>query len=418
VRRLKERGVLVLAALVTSALALGMTPGRLTMGPEEALRTAPGYRTAARTAAGPTPDEVAWLAAGTVPGSQTRWADMAQWALLDLRAFQSAHGSVAAGPGGPWGYFWPRDGSFAAVAFAVTGHATEAAQVLDQLSRLELDPAVGFQARYRLDGTALTDRPPQSDGCGWVLWALDTVRRADPTALPSSSRGLRDGCLGVLTRLVRDGRRLPPPSPDYWELPVSEVSLGTLAPILAGLVSGARDLSATGDDSGAARVRVVAQDLAALMVHELGPQFERFGDHGGHDAAVTMLLPPLIPTALLPAGTAELVGAARDAYQRGAGQPAGGVAPGSRWVKRDGASWTPQTALLALSDAATGRTDPAGKWLDWLDGHRTAYGSLPEKVTRSGRPAGPAPLTWTAALVLLTLHELDPAVPTVSLPGR
>ena len=417
-RRLRGRAVLVVAALVTSALALGMTPGRLTTGAEEGLRTAPGYRTAAATAAGPTSDELAWLASGTVPGAGTRWADMARWALLDLRAFQSPAGSVAAGPGGPWGYFWPRDGSFAAVAFAVTGHATEAARVLDRLARLELDPAVGFQARYTLDGTALTDRPPQSDGCGWVLWALDSVRRSDPAALPSSARGLRDRCVGVLTRLVRDGQRLPPPSPDYWELPVGEVSLGTVAPVLAGLVAGAAYLDATGEQGTAARVRGAAEALGSLTMRELGPRFERFGDHGGYDAAVAMLLPPVLPAGLLPAGTLELVGAARDAYQRGAAQPAGGVAPGSRWVKHDGASWTPQTALLALTDATTGRAEPAGKWLDWLDRHRTAYGSLPEKVTRSGRPAGPAPLTWTASLVLLALHELEGAAPSASLPGR
>lgn len=45
--------------------------------------------------------------------------------------------------------------------------------------------------------------------------------------------------------------------------------------------------------------------------------------------------------------------------------------------------------------------------LDWVDDSRTPWGSLPEKVNRSGRPAGPAPLLWTAALVLLTLDELE-----------
>jgi GH15 family glucan-1,4-alpha-glucosidase len=73
----------------------------------------------------------------------------------------------------------------------------------------------------------------------------------------------------------------------------------------------------------------------------------------------------------------------------------------------DGNSWTPETALVAYTAAASGHRDLAGHWLTWLSTHRTAYGSLPEKVTRSGRPAGPAPLLWSAALVLLTLCELD-----------
>jgi GH15 family glucan-1,4-alpha-glucosidase len=62
---------------------------------------------------------------------------------------------------------------------------------------------------------------------------------------------------------------------------------------------------------------------------------------------------------------------------------------------------------VAYVAAGSGRPDLARGWLTWLDAHRTAYGSLPEKVTRSGLPAGPAPLLWTSALVLLTLTELD-----------
>ena len=62
---------------------------------------------------------------------------------------------------------------------------------------------------------------------------------------------------------------------------------------------------------------------------------------------------------------------------------------------------------MAYTAAAVGRDETAEHWLEWLDAHRTPWGSLPEKVNRSGQPAGPAPLLWTAALVLLTLDELD-----------
>jgi GH15 family glucan-1,4-alpha-glucosidase len=93
-------------------------------------------------------------------------------------------------------------------------------------------------------------------------------------------------------------------------------------------------------------------------------------------------------------------------YQAQAQRPAGGLAPAADW-KADGNSWTPETALVAYTAAASGHTARSRAWLGWLDAHRTAYGSLPEKVTASGQPAGPAPLLWTAALVLLTLDELD-----------
>jgi GH15 family glucan-1,4-alpha-glucosidase len=93
-------------------------------------------------------------------------------------------------------------------------------------------------------------------------------------------------------------------------------------------------------------------------------------------------------------------------YQSGALRPAGGLAPGSEW-KQDGISWTPETALVAYTAAMSGQPEVAARWMDWLSAHRTSWGSLPEKVRADGAPAGPAPLAWTAALVVLTAAELE-----------
>ena len=395
-------------ALAVTVLVAGAAAGPKAMPPEEQLITAPGYRAAPGYAEnGQENADARWVAAGTVPGTGTDWEDMARWALVDVKAHLQPNGTVSAGPGGPWGYFWPRDGSFAAVALSRTGHAADAASVLDRLARLDFDPDIGFQARYALDGTPLTDRPRQSDGCGWVLWALAEVRRDGAAGVPRSAAELRNRCVRTLTRLVAGGDRLPPPSPDYWEVPVTRTSLGTVAPMLAGLAAAGRDYAATGDLAASASAHATVERLAATVAEQMGPGYERFGDTGGLDAAVVMLLPPFSATADLPAPMVRSVRAASMTYQREAAEPAGGVAPGVRWVKKGRASWTPQTALLAFTDAAGGRDGAAGKRLDWLDAHRTAYGSLPEKVTRSGAPAGPAPLVWTASLVLLALSELD-----------
>lgn len=61
--------------------------------------------------------------------------------------------------------------------------------------------------------------------------------------------------------------------------------------------------------------------------------------------------------------------------------------------------------MLAWSAAALGLTREAAGLLDWVDHHRTAVGALPEKVRADGTPAGPAPLAWTCALVLLAARE-------------
>ena len=59
-----------------------------------------------------------------------------------------------------------------------------------------------------------------------------------------------------------------------------------------------------------------------------------------------------------------------------------------------------------LHGGTSGHPLVAERWLTWLDGHCTSWGSLPEKVLPDGNPAGPAPLAWTAALVVLTENEL------------
>lgn len=113
---------------------------------------------------------------------------------------------------------------------------------------------------------------------------------------------------------------------------------------------------------------------------------------------MTFLLPPFLDE---PVPGAE---AARLRAQRAQARPAGGVAPGATW-RRDGVSWTPQTALQALAAREAGRDEEADRWLDWLDRHRTATGALPEKVLHDGSPAAVAPLAWTAALVLLAVER-------------
>jgi GH15 family glucan-1,4-alpha-glucosidase len=326
---------------------------------------------------------------------------MSHRALMDLRRLMTPDGAPPAGAGAGWGFFWPRDGAFVAVALDRTGHPVEVQRIIDFTARLPFDTRRGFDARYLLGGGRVTQlaRGPQSDGCGWVLWALGMIRAAGRTPLPDAASGLRDRCVDNLMTLTRGGGRLPPPSPDYWEVPVGNTSLGTVAPMLAGLRAAAADYAAEGRKA-AARVSARAADrLAAVVTLAFGPTYQRFGQRGGMDAAIAILMPPFAAS-----GSPAVVDRWQ-AYQRDARRTSGGLAPGAQW-KQDGTSWTPETALVAYTAAASGRGDVAQRWLDWLDRNRAAWGSLPEKVTRSGRTGGPAPLLWTVSLVLLTLSEL------------
>jgi hypothetical protein len=175
--------------------------------------------------------------------------------------------------------------------------------------------------------------------------------------------------------------------------------------MLAGLAASQKMYGALGERALAQRSGAAASRLRAAMGERFEGGWERFGSGesgagGGLDASVTFLMPPF---ALSPAPHAV---EAWMHYQSDALRPAGGLAPGAEW-KQDGISWTPETALVAYTAAMSGRTEISARWMDWLNAHRPPGGSLPEKVLADGAPAGPAPLAWTAALVVLTSAELE-----------
>lgn len=347
----------------------------------------------------------AWVAAGTVPGADGPYADLAHDALLDLRALLLDDGAAVAGWSARWRYVWPRDASFVAVALARTGHPEDAVDVLAFLQRVQL-PSGAFEARYLPDGSGPPDdRPRQADGTGWVLWATDAVlaELSHADARRATAQRLRRMVERSTERILdlTDGRgALPPPSPDYWEVGESRLTLGTAAPLLSGLRAAERVHGVLGRDARARAAAERAEALEDAIVRTFGPRFTRYADGRDADAASAFLLPPFQPRPVPGAERAWRASAARLA------RPAGGLAPGEGW-RQDGISWTPQTSLYGWVAATSGDRATAEHWLSWIDAHRTSSGAIPEKVLADGSPAAVAPLAWSAACVLLALDELD-----------
>lgn len=357
-----------------------------------------------------------WVARGSVPGP-AGYTALAEQALRDLKALVLPGGAAVAGLSDGWRYVWPRDASFAAAAFAATGHSEDAYEVLEHLQTLQAAGADGvFQARYLPDGSgAVPDaRGTQLDGDGWVLWAVarwfaaaaqadrdggDRRAGAAGPAVQASLEALRPLVVrsveAIRANVGADG--LPVPSPDYWEVAESEATLGTAAALLLGLRAVGPVLEALGEPPADDVVAALERGLAT----HFAPTYGRHPDDPARDTAVAFLMPPF-------AAPDEGVRAAWSAAARAMARPAGGLAPGVAW-RQDGVSWTPTTALFALTAAGSGDRRRAVAWLDWLAAHRTARGALPEKVLWDGRPSAAAPLAWTCAVVLLALDELDHA---------
>lgn len=356
----------------------------------------------------------AWLAQGTVPGGATNdaYRDMATRALLDLRLLTRPNGASLASWYSKWRYCWPRDSAFTVAAFTATGHPAEARRVLYFLARAQHDNGM-WAARYNADGTAVADgRAPQLDSLGWVLWAtwFYGVRTADQDDLPTLWPMVRRAADHLARSLDAEG--LPPASSDYWERDhrreqdPRRPTLGVVGPALAGLRAAADLARMRGEGAKATQWRHAARRVSDAVARQFAPYgYPRSPIPGGlMDTSVTFLAPPFAPAD--PGVTTAIADAARKQAL-----PNGGVLPGERWSGDPDVAWTPETALFGLNAAASGRRDEALRRLDWLSAHRTSLGVLPEKVGVTGGPAGPAPLGWTASLVLLSLSALDRPLP-------
>jgi hypothetical protein len=230
---------------------------------------------------------------------------------------------------------------------------------------------------------------------------------------------------------------LPSPSPDYWEQRASQPTIGTAAPLLAGLRAAARlaglaGVAGPGAAAPGGRFTAAAARLRRGITAAFGPDFPRYpaafggpadyvalfgtgpgqGQAGtaalsvlnGPDSAVTFLGPPF-------AAPDPVVSAAIARAARALTLPNGGILPGTTWHGSRTTAWTPSTGFFALSDAASGHRTAAVRWLAWLAGHRTTAGEVPEQVGARGQPVSVAPLAWTDAIVLLTLSALDHPLP-------
>ena len=304
-------------------------------------------------------------------------------------------GAVVAAPMSIWRYVWPRDAAFAAAALSAVNLTGEALGVLGNLASWQRADG-GFEARYTSSGRVPDHRPAQADGAGWFLWAAGRLL-AD--GVPAADLRDRLGTLlarstSRLLRITDTPSHLPATSPDYWEVAETVLTLGTAAPVLLGLEA-ATALTRAGADLGAP-AQALADRVAAVrsaMERNFAPAWGRHLRCDDVDAAIALVLPPF---------TRPLAGA-RTVRQTAAARmhrPTGGLAPGAGW-RDDGVSWTPETALMAWSALSLGMEEEGTRLLAWLEAHRTAAGALPEKVLADGAPAGPAPLAWTCALILL-----------------
>jgi hypothetical protein len=325
--------------------------------------------------------------AATTAAIPAAFPDLVRHALADLDALTLPTGATLAGWNGPWRFVWPRDASFVAAARCSVGQYAEADGVLGFLNRVR--PVSGrWAARYLADsGTVPQDgRAPQLDGSGWVLWAtwFCAASRSDVGAALVDLRTywpmLRESGDQIVAELGPDG--LPAPSPDYWERDESQVTLGTIAPLLAGLRAGLAAAALLDRTTEVSHWQTALTRLSAATDRVFGPDYPRtparavstlsdVGASGRSSAQPGSDGTPAIggstPTTA-GGGTATTEG--RSGTTGGGGTPTTGSSDGTTAIR---SSSTPTTGSSDGTTATRGSTPTTGS----SDGTTAIRGSTP-----------------------------------------
>jgi hypothetical protein len=348
-------------------------------------------------------DDAAFLAAGTVPGTDNAQIDASRRALLDMRSLTAPNGASGAAADTYWSYTWPRDSAWTAAAFAMTGHSALA------LSQLRFDQRVqradgSWAARVSAGGVVPDKRVDQWDDQGWIPWATYVWY----SEAPAAGRAADLASLYPMVEKAADfairhqqSNGLISASSDYFEVPESAIPLGEEAPILSGLRAAAALATAMGDTADHDAFISAANRLSAGITNIFGANhYTRHAtDAAGYDPdmAVAWLDAPFAPE------SAPIDSAMNTTFAAIQG-PVGGIKPSRIDF---GNAWCPETAAYALGYAASGQTSTAQELVTWLLAHRGPSGSLPEQVDNAGNPSSVTPLAWTSAAYLLTVSQLS-----------
>ncbi|OAT83588.1 glycoside hydrolase family 15 protein [Desulfotomaculum copahuensis] len=338
---------------------------------------------------------------------------------------------------GGYGYCWPRDGTYAAVALAEAGYLKEAANFYLFTARIQ-EKDGSWQQRYFTSGRWAPTWGQQIDQVGTVLWGyghyyrLAGDERFMEQIWPAASRAA-----DYLTGCISPSNGLPEASMDIWEDEFCQSTYAAAA-VYAGLTAAVRLARLKGEDTLSGRWKQAAEQIKTAVQNRLWngerrcflravakqvsrDDYERARTRGetvwtgkdpsglydlfwiGRDTRIdAALLGLLFPFGLLdPTGTRS--GNCLESMRRTLGQsPSGGILRYEDDAYAGGNPWIVTTLWLAIVSARQGRREEARSLYRWALANASPTGLLPEQVDKKrGGPAWVLPLAWSHAMFIL-----------------
>lgn len=363
---------------------------------------------------------------------------------VKLMSDRTSGGSVAAPEfdshyiaSGGYGYCWPRDGMFVALALDEAGYHQEAEMFYRFAARVQ-NPDGSWHQRYFMNGDWAPTWGQQIDQAGAVLWGYyhHYSLTGDKTFLNHIWPSVYSGA-GYLVKSRSPDNGLPVPTMDIWEDEFAQSTYSSAA-VYGGLKGAAALASFMGDTESNKLWNDAAESIKnSILAHQWNGEIGSFTRsvnrrvcewdycqalESGQNAfkvqipgtpysyhAVSMdrrvdisLLGLSFPFGVIPPTDRRMQSTAEEIEKRLLNRRVGGIHRYEGDSYAGGNPWVLATLWMSIFLSLQGNNEMALHYLQWAESNSSPAGLLPEQVHRNdGGPAWVLPLNWSHAMYIL-----------------
>lgn len=319
---------------------------------------------------------------------------------------------------GGYSYCWGRDAAYITYAIDRAG-MKEAARKFYRWTIKAQNSNGAWEQRHYLDGAIAPNWGLQIDETGSIIWGMwqHYCLNKDEEILQEFWPSIRLAA-EFLVGFINEKTGLPSSSFDLWEERCGEHTYSAVA-VWAGLNAAVQAAGKLGHYLEAETWQKVSDNIKSTIEKRLWNEKKQcflrgiYPDKNGNivedDIVDVSLLGLVFPFEFLPADHPRMVATANAVEQSLTSPKVGGIKRYEDDEYIGGNPWILCTLWLALYYVKRGNQTQAAKLLEWAVEHQTHSGLLPEQIDKeTGKPAWVIPLTWSHAMLVLTVLELFP----------
>ncbi|MHB8157918.1 MAG: glycoside hydrolase family 15 protein, partial [Desulfocucumaceae bacterium] len=343
---------------------------------------------------------------------------------INIMSDETSGGSVAApefdssyAASGGYGYCWPRDGMFVAVALDEAGYHLKAEKFYSFAARVQKEDGSWHQ-RYFVNGDWAPTWGAQIDQAGAILWGYRHHYNLtkDSAFLKAVWPSARSGANYLVKSIWPNGLQMP--AMDIWEDEFAQSTYSSAA-VYGGLRAAAELASLAGDALSAELWSKTAESLRKSIINLLWSDetgsfikscnrrvsqwdYDRENAISADKRLDIAVLGICFPFGVLPPGD-KMMASSAEAIEKGLKNgKVGGLHRYGGDCYAGGNPWVLAALWMSIYKSLLGQRESALEYLEWVHANAAPTGLLPEQVHReNGGPAWVLPLNWSHAMYVL-----------------